>query len=65
MHDGEFRLKTFIGGILSIIIFSIILIYLFILILMPIKLVSNNAGRHLFHDIDYYQYLVLSIIFCI
>ncbi len=55
MHDGKFRLKSFIGGILSTIIFTIILIYLLILVLMPIKLVSNNAGMYLSHILDYYH----------
>ena len=42
-YNGRFRFKTLLGGIATIIIFMLLIIYLILLSVMPIKLVASSA----------------------
>ena len=42
-YNGRFRFKTLIGGIATIIIFILLIVYLILLSTMPIKLVASSA----------------------
>ena len=42
-YNGRFRFKTLLGGIATIIIFILLIVYLILLSIMPIKLVASSA----------------------
>ena len=42
-YNGRFRFKTLLGGIATIIIFILLIVYLILLSVMPIKLVASSA----------------------
>ena len=55
MYNGELKFKTFIGGVISIITITLLLIYLILLTVYPIKLVSLYQSKL---SVIYYIFLL-------